>query len=57
MHFKKQVDDYDKIEHMLDVLYGNGMEAFVGGRMLKRGNWTEWLVGDVVWKKGAFRNV
>ncbi len=51
---KKQIDEYEKIEHMLDVLYGNGMQAFSSGRLLDRGNWTQWSEADVVWKKAKF---
>ncbi len=54
MHLKKQIDEYEKIEHMLDVLYGNGMQAFSSGRLLDRGNWTQWSEADVVWKKAKF---
>jgi hypothetical protein len=54
MHFKKQIDEYEKIEHMLDVLYANGMQAFSSGRLLDRGNWTQWSEADVVWKKAKF---
>jgi len=54
MHLKKQIDEYEKIEHMLDVLYANGMQAFSSGRLLDRGNWTQWSEADVVWKKAKF---
>jgi len=54
MNLKTQIDEYIKIEHMLDVLYGNGMQAFTNNNILNRTNWKEWSVADVVWKKDKF---